>query len=177
MRSTFVTAIFAAALTGGAYACQPDPQPEIPSPQIGESQEAYSARVEAMRAEARALREQSWINQQQSWWDDSESVFIARVERVANVRLDFGEARRTYLRPVRWLKGGGPARRFFVNHEGWTSCGPYGRGGAAVEGAVGETFVVFVRDGRPSLNNLITSVAPSVITHPELRALLAAERH
>lgn len=175
MRVFWAAAMSVALMSGAAFACQPDPLPEYPSPEIGERAEAYAARIEAIRAEERAIRERSWISQQQSWWDDSEFVFIARVERVGTVRLDFGETRRAHLRPVQWLKGEGRSRRFSVNHEGWTSCGPFGRGGDAASGEVGETFVVFARQSPLRLENLVTAVSPSAITHPDILALLPAQ--
>lgn len=140
----------------------------------GESAEAYQARLSALRAEEAARLQALIVEYQRRWWNESESVLLARVERTDSARMydiygaSIGSFPRAHLRPVRWLKGAGPSRRFRLTYTGMTSCGPYG-GGDAVAGAVGDVFVVFVRSGRPSQRTVIESVALANIRDPQLR--------
>lgn len=131
----------------------------------------------ALRAEESAAFLASRVEYQQQWWNESQSVLLARVERVGSVQLrdDWGEAYddspRVFLRPVRWLKGSGSARRFRLSYDGMTSCGPYG-GGDAVDGEVGEVFVVYVREGQPHQRSVIESLAPENVVDPQVREML-----
>jgi hypothetical protein len=167
MRSVFFApALIIAAMLSAAEACPPPPPP--PPPAAGETIEAYQARLEEeARAQVSAYQRQ--------WWNEAHSVLLARVVSVDSIRLrdDWGAAYarspRVHLRPVRWLKGSGPWRRFRLNYQGLTDCGPYG-GGEAVTGRVGELFVVFVRAGAPAQANVITSLAPDHIVDSELRS-------
>lgn len=77
------------------------------------------------------------------------------------------------MRPVRWLKGEGSSRRFLLNYAGLTDCGPYG-GGEAVDGRVGDVFVVFVHDGQPSTEGVRFSLSLANIQDDELRARVNA---
>ena len=167
MRIILATIAVAASITGAANACPPPPPPPLPIPD--ESSEAWQARV---AAEAQA----SLVALQHQWWDASQSVLLARVERRDTVRLrDFDpnvEAPRVLLRPVHWLKGSGPSRRFRLTYTGMLSCGPYG-GGEAVDGAVGEVFIVFVGEGRPRQESVFISLAPANVVDPELRERVA----
>jgi hypothetical protein len=156
-------------MVGAANACPPPPPPPLPIPD--ESSEAWQARV---TAEA----QNELMNRQRQWWNDSQSVLLARVERRDTVRLRDAwgdpnfEAPRVLLRPVRWLKGSGPSRRFRLSYTGMTTCGPYG-GGEAVNGAVGEVFIVFVGEGRPRQESVFISLAPTNVVDPELRERVA----
>lgn len=158
---------------GAARACMPMPPP----PQMeGETDEAYQLRLEEVRAAQAAEDFAFRARMQREAWENSQSVLIARIERAgAVVPLgDHGETPRPTLRPVRWLKGSGPARPFHVRYTEFTSCAPVG-GGDAVRGAVGEEFVVFVRNGRPGVRSIIGSVAVNAIADDQLRARVAAE--
>ncbi len=167
MRIVLAVAASIALLVEAASACQPEPPWIPPPPEFGEAQETYDARIAAMRAAQEAEREQAIINEQRQLWEGAESVLLARVVRTATVNLDFGPSPRAYLQPLDWLKGRGPSRTFFVNQEGWTSCGPYG-GGHAVGGEVGEIYLVFVREGRPNMRNILTTLALNAVKDPEL---------
>lgn len=162
-------------LSATAEACPPPPPP--PPPEAGESNEAYQTRLAALRAAEAEVNAQRVLQMQQGWWDESQSVLLARVVRRDSIRLKdnwgeiYGRSPRVLLRPVRWLKGSGSSRRFRLNYEGLTSCGPYG-GGDAVDGEIGEVFVVFVREGRPRQDSVITSLAMDRVRDPRVLALL-----
>lgn len=166
MRSVLIVAVMIAAFLGAAEACPPPPPEPPPAP--GESIEAWRARLDA---EAQAQT----ASYQRGWWDQSQSVLLARIERIDSVpvRNDWANVNthspRVHLRPVRWLKGSGPSRRFHLNITGITDCGPYG-GGEAVNGRIGDVFLVFVRDGRPNQASVITSLALDHIVDQDLRA-------
>jgi hypothetical protein len=170
MRNFFVGSILAVWMLGAAAACPPPPPPPPPAP--GESIEAWQARLEA---EAQA----QIAGYQRGWWEQSQSVLLARIERIDSVaiRNDWtgtnARSPRVRLRPVRWLKGSGPPGRFHLNVTGVSDCGPYG-GGEAVNGRMGELFLVFVREGRPSQANVITSLALDTIVDEELKARVEA---
>lgn len=168
MRSIFAATAITMALFNAAEACPPPPPPPPPVP--GESIEAWQARLQA---EAQAQT----AGYQRGWWDQSQSVLLARIERIDSVRVrnDWAgtntRSPRVYLRPVRWLKGSGSARRFRLNITGISDCGPYG-GGEAVNGHVGDVFLVFVREGQPTQASVITSLAPGNVVDEALKARL-----
>lgn len=165
--------LFALAAPDVARACMPMPPP----PQLeGETDAAYQQRLEALRVEAAAAdigRRAEWERQA---FETAHAVLIARVERTGQtVRVDdYNQSPRPTLRPVRWLKGAGPARTFRVRYSEFTSCGPVG-GGDAVTGAVGEQFLVFVREGRPHERAIMGTIALANIADDQLRALASAE--
>ena len=169
MRIVLAPMALAASIVGTANACPPPPPPPLPIPD--ESSEAWEARV---TAEAQA----QLVATQRHWWESAQSVLLARVEQRDTVRrrdptwdMSF-ESPRVLLRPVHWLKGSGPSRRFRLTYTGMSSCGPYG-GGEAVDGAVGELFIVFVGEGRPRQESVFISLAPANVVDPELRERLA----
>lgn len=170
---TWVAVLAAALVLVGANtadACMPMPPP--PQEQ-GESTEAHAARVTAWQAERDAQDAQWRHDRQQRLWDEADSVFLARIERVAPYSYGFGDSQRVTLRGVRALKGRAYTNRFTLNYTGATSCGPL-PAFDAITGAVGDTYVIFVRGGRPSQRTVQGTAAPNAITDERIRVLLAA---
>lgn len=171
MRFAGAVLLLSLAMAGFAYACPPPPGP--PMREVGESEETYNARISALRAEAEAASLARRTAYQRQLWEESASVVLARVERTDRVPLRdiygqvYSQSPRAHLRPVHWLKGSRSSRRFHVRYTGDASCGPYG-GGDAVSGEVGEVFVVFVREGRPSQATIADSLALDNILDSEL---------
>lgn len=165
---------------GEAVACSIRP-PVQDVPLVGETAEAFQQRVEARRAQEEVDRQARLIAFQRQTWEEASSVVIARVvrrEEAVPLRNDYGEvygqSPRTHLRVVRWLKGQARGRpSFSVRYAGLTSCGPFG-GGDAVDGAVGEEFVVFLSAGRLREGGVINSLAPDRVMASELRGMLTA---
>lgn len=157
---------------GNAIACPPPPPG--PPPEAGESAESHAARVAAFQA-AQEAQHQAWLLQrEQRNWDEADSVFLARVERVRVSTLEYlGETPRVTLRPVRVLKGQRSRARFDLRYEEMTSCGPI-PAFDAIQGNVGDTFVVFVRGRRPHQSTVQLTVAPAAVLDPRVRAALDA---
>lgn len=168
-------AALAAAFTlfsaNAAQACMPMPPPPQ---EEGEDAEAYAARVTAWQA-ARDAEDAQWRHQQQvRLWDEADSVFLARIERVRPFETAmFGTSQRVTLRGVRALKGRAYTNRFTLNYTDGTSCGPL-PAFDAITGNVGDTFVIFVRGGRPRQATVQDAAAPSNITDERIRAALAS---
>jgi hypothetical protein len=157
---------------GNAIACPPPPPG--PPQEAGESDDAYAARIAAFRAEEAAQHAAWSLQMQQRVWDEADSVFIARIERVGTVELQHvGDSPRVALRPVRSLKGRRYASRFMLRYTEMTSCGPI-PSFDALRGHVGDEFVVFVRGGRPRQASVRQAIAPANITEPRVRAALDA---
>lgn len=178
LRQLIVAIAIAALAVGEAVACSIVP-PVHDEPLVGETAEAFQQRVEARRAQEEADRQARLIAFQRQAWEEASSVVIARVtrrEEAVPLRNRYGEVYyrtpRTHLRVVRWLKGEARGRPSFgVRYAGLTSCGPYG-GGDAVNGAVGEEFVVFLSAGRLHESRVTDSFAPDSVVEPGLRELL-----
>jgi hypothetical protein len=166
-----VAAAFALLSANTAEACMPAPPPP---PEEGESGEAYGARVAAWQA-ARDAEAARWrADQQTRLWDEADSVILARIERVRPFETAmFGTSQRVTLRGVRGLKGRAYTNRFTLNYTDGTSCGPL-PGFDAITGNVGDTFVIFIRGGRPSQSRVQGTAAPNAVTDERIRALLAA---
>lgn len=167
-------AALAASLTlfsaNAAQACMPMPPPPQ---EEGESAEAHAARVTAWQAARDAEDAQFRHDRQVRLWDDADSVFLARIERVRPYSYAYGESQRVTLRSVRTLKGRAYTNRFTLNYTEATSCGPL-PGFDAITGNVGDTFVIFIRGGRPNQSRVQGTAAPSAVTDERIRALLAA---
>jgi len=163
-------ALFAAS---HADACMPPPGPPQ---EAGESDAAYAARHAAWRAEQDA-QHAAWLHQRQvTLWDEADAVFIARVTRVRPDFNDYlGETRQVSLRTERTLKGRRYNATFGLRYTDATSCGPL-PAFAAIEGAVGERYVVFVRGGRPRQSTVQQTIALTDITDERIRAALEAAR-
>lgn len=159
--------------TSIAVACPPPPPP--PPQDVGESDTSYAARVAAFQAQQEA-NHQAWLHAQQvRLWDEADAVFIARIERVRpGADTYYGPSQRATLRPQRMLKGRRYTNRFTLTHTDATSCGPI-PGFPAIMGNVGDTYVVFVRGGRPAQATVQHTIAPADITDERIRAALAAE--
>jgi|GEM_PF-3941900 len=155
-----------------AIACPPPPPG--PPPEAGESEASHAARVAAFRAEQDA-QHVAWLHERQvRVWDEADSVFVARIERVATAQLEhLGETPRVTLRPVRSLKGRRYASRFTLRYTEMTSCGPI-PSFDALRGAVGDEYVVFVRGGRPRQSSVQQAIALANITDDRIRTALAA---
>lgn len=171
---TWLIALFAAFVMFGAsaaHACLPPPPPP---PEQGESEESYAARVAAWQA-GRDAEHAAWLHQRQvRLWDESDSVFVARITRVRPTRLDYiGDTQRVSLRGERSLKGRRYTGNFGLRYTDATSCGPL-PSFAAIEGAVGDRFVVFVEGRRPGQSTVQQTVPLDAITDDRIRAALNA---
>ncbi len=166
----FLAAAFALFTANTAQACMPMPPP--PQEQ-GESNEAYAARAAAWQAQRDAEDAQWRADRQSRTWDEADSVFVARIVRVQPYENGFGQSQRVTLRSVRTLKGRTYTNRFTLNYTEATSCGPL-PGFDAITGAVGDTYVVFVKGGRPSQRTVQDARALTNITDERIRALLNA---
>lgn len=164
-------AAFALLTANTAEACLPPPPPP---PEQGESDEAYAARVAAWQA-ARNAEDARWrADRQTRLWDEADSVILARIVRVRPFETAmFGTSQRVTLRGVRALKGRAYTNRFTLNYTDGTSCGPL-PAFDAITGNVGDTFVIFIRGGRPNQSRIQGTAAPNAITDDRIRALLAA---
>lgn len=151
-----------------AQACMPMPPPPQ---EEGESGEAYAGRVTAWQAQRDAEDAQFRADRQTRLWDEADSVILARIERVQPNANDYGS--RVTLRGVRALKGRAYTNRFTLNYTEGTSCGPL-PGFDAITGNVGDTFVIFIRGGRPNQARVRGTAAPNAVTDERIRALLAA---
>lgn len=175
---TIITALIAAITAfsfATAAACPPPPPP--PPQDVGETDDAYAVRVAAHQAALEA-QHQDWLHQRQvRLWDESDSVFLARIERVQPMELYYwGDAQRVTLRPVRDaapLKGRRYTNTFRLAYQEATSCGPI-PSFEAIAGNVGDTYVVFVQGGRPHQRTVQQTIAPANITDERIRALLDA---
>jgi hypothetical protein len=175
-RTLIAIAVFAAST---AAACPPPPPP--PPQDVGESDEAYAIRSATYLAGLEA-QHQAWLHERQvRLWDEADSVFLARIERVQPTELYYwGDVQRVTLRPVRDaapLKGRRYTNTFRLAYTEATSCGPT-PSFAAIAGNVGDTYVVFVRNGRPHQRTVQQTIAPADITDERIQAALqAAESH
>jgi len=159
--------------TCSAIACPPPPPP--PPQEASESEEAYAGRVGAHQAGLEA-QHQAWLHDRQvRLWDESDAVFLARIERVRPVELYYwGDAQRVTLRPIRDaapLKGRRYTNSFSLAYQEATSCGPI-PAFEAITGSVGDTYVVFVQGGRPGQRTVQQTIAPANITDERIRAAL-----
>lgn len=130
------------------WACPP-PAPQPPK-EDGEDEDRYLARMEQRDRDAVLRFNGEMTLRQALLWDFSSRIFVARVERVKQVRLMFGRTGQAVkLKPVRWIKGSGGDAAFWFTYKGDSDCGPYG-GGDAPWGKKGQYFVLFARPGKPS---------------------------
>lgn len=154
-----------------AIACPPPPPG--PPAEAGESEASHAARVAAWQAEQDA-QHAAWLHDRQvRVWDEADSVFLARIERINTVNLEhLGETPRVTLRPVRSLKGQRYNSRFTLRYTEMTSCGPI-PSFDALQGAVGGEYVIFVQGGRPRQSSVQQAIAIGNITEPRIQAALA----
>ncbi len=152
-----------------ANACPPPPPP--PEPRPGESEQAYNARLKELAAAQRAEGQAVIATRQATLWNESPIIFVGQVERVRPMQTD-GAGPSALIRPVRWIKGKGGANSFWLRHRGMTSCGPYG-GGDAVEGKVGQRYIVFASRRRLSSKAVIHSVGAANAVDERIAAALA----
>lgn len=172
---TLLGALAALTFFTNAAACPPPPPP--PPQDLGETDESYAARVVAFHT-AQEEQHQAWLHARQvRLWDESDSVFLARIERVRPTELySWGDVQRVTLRPVRDaapLKGRRYTNTFRLGFTEATSCGPL-PSFEAISGNVGDTYVVFVQGGRPHQRTVQQTIAPANITDERIRVLLDA---
>ncbi len=167
-----VAAALALVSANTAEACVPMPPPPA---EAGESADAYAARVAAWQAQRDAEDAQWRHDRQVRTWDEADSVFLARITRVQPFQAPiYGDnSQRVTLRGVRALKGRAYTNRFTLNYTEATSCGSL-PAFDAITGAVGDTFVVFVRGGRPNQARVQQAIAPANITDERIRTALEA---
>jgi hypothetical protein len=174
MNTKLSLVVAAIALFGVGIANACPPPPPGPPPEVGESAESHAARVAAYQAGLEADH-QAWLHARQvSLWDEADAVFIARITRVEPHHLTYiGDTQRVSLRAEQSLKGRRYNSSFSLRYTDATSCGPM-PSFAAINGAVGDRFVVFVRGGRPGQSTVQQTIAPSDITDERIRAALDA---
>ncbi|MBY0567249.1 MAG: hypothetical protein K2P70_08060 [Hyphomonadaceae bacterium] len=173
MRSLIAAAVaFTALVTSVAVACPPPPPG--PPQEVGESDEAYAQRQAEFRA-AQEQQHQDWLHARQvRLWDEADSVIIARIERVRTEDLYYiGEVPRVTLRPLRTIKGRRYTNRFDLRYIEATSCGPI-PAFDAIQGQVGDEFVIFLRGGRPSQRTVQQTNALTAITDARIAEAIAA---
>lgn len=171
---TVLSAVVAVAALVGAHAAACPPPPPGPPPEVGESAESHAARVAAFHA-AREAEHQAWLHaRQMRLWDEADSVILARVVRVRADRIDYwGDTQRVTLRPLRTIKGRRYTNRFDLRYTDATSCGPM-PGFDAIQGQVGDEFVIFLRGGRPSQRTVQQTNALTAITDARIAEAIAA---
>jgi hypothetical protein len=174
IRTLLATLIAALALTGAHAAACPPPPPG-PPPEVGESAESHAARQAAFRAEQDA-QHAAWLHaRQQRMWDEADSVIIARIVRVSADRIDYwGDTQRVSLRPVRTIKGRRYSNRFELRYTDATSCGPM-PAFDAIQGQVGDEFVIFIQGGRPSQRTVHQTAAITAITDTRIAEAISAD--
>jgi len=172
MKARIVSLITASLLTASmnsAIACLPPP-PTL-SRLEGESDDAYARRLEPFEAE-RVRRDQEEVDRFQRQrdaknWASADRVLLA--EAVA-----FGDSLlkpQVWLRPVRWLKGTGKLQSFQLKPIAQDSCEWPGNGDA-LEGEVGETFLIFLKPGAPSSKTVLDSISVNRIVGERSKAAL-----
>ncbi len=159
--------------TSTAFACPPPPPG--PPQEAGESDEAYAQRQAEFR-EAQEQQHRDWLHARQvRLWDEADSVIIARIERVRTEDLYYiGEVPRVTLRGVRSLKGRAYTNRFDLRYTEATSCGPI-PAFDAIQGQVGDEFVIFLRGGRPSQRTVQQTAGMSAITDTRITEAIRAD--
>jgi hypothetical protein len=158
--------------TSTAFACPPPPPG--PPQEAGESDEAYAQRQAEFRAGQEAQHQQWLHDRQVRLWDEADSVIIARIERIRTVDLDYiGEVPRVTLRPVRTIKGRRYTNRFDLRYTEATSCGPI-PAFDAIQGQVGDEFVIFLRGGRPSQRTVQQTTSTGAITDTRITEAISA---
>jgi hypothetical protein len=173
-RSLIAAAVaFTALVTSAAIACPPPPPG--PPQETGESDEAYAQRIAEFRA-AEQAQHQAWLHARQvRMWDEADSVIIARIVRVREYRMEYlGDVPRVTLRPVRTIKGRRYTNRFDLRYIEATSCGPI-PAFDAIQGQVGDEFVIFLRGGRPSQRTVQQTNALSAVTDARIIEAIAAD--
>lgn len=173
MRSLIAAAVALTALVTSVSTACPPPPPGPPQ-EAGESDEAYAQRQAEFRA-AQEAQHQQWLHDRQvRLWDEAESVIIARVERIRTVDLYYiGEVPRVTLRPVRTIKGRRYTNRFDLRYTEATSCGPI-PAFDAIQGQVGDEFVIFLRGGRPSQRTVQQTTTTGAITDTRITEAINA---
>ena len=150
---------------GIAAACSIVPTPAPPPQAAEESDEAFAARSKAWYREIgeRERREAlpRWTAHEDRLWATARWVVLARIEKVRSTRLrgsgrQWFESELVTLRTIRWLKGRAVAKRVRIHALSNDSC-KFGGAGAALEGDVGEVFLLFYRSGPLGPLNLIDS--------------------
>ena len=158
--------------TSTAFACPPPPPP--PPQEMGESEEAYGQRVVEFHT-AQERQHQDWLHARQvRLWDEADSVIIARVTRVRTEELYYiGDVPRVTLRPVRTIKGRRYTNRFDLRYTEATSCGPI-PAFDAIQGQVGDEFVIFLRGGRPGQRTVQQTTSTGAITDTRITEAISA---
>lgn len=113
-------------------------------------------------------------------WARAERVVLARVVKVRSIRLRGSEGQwfrspLATLRPIRWLRGRGAARRLWVHDLSDDSCD--GGAGLAPDGEVGEHFLIFYGPGPAEPRNVLDSFSLArAVTSRTREAFAAAQR-
>lgn len=114
----------------------------------------------ALRAQACDFAYKPEPERQRALWDQSATVYLARIDRLRPREWDRLTARRGVLVPIRVLKGAGSVPRVPVQHNAHiTSCG---LSPSALESNNGEMFIVFAASSGASIeqDSIIETLPP-----------------
>ncbi|RZJ90685.1 MAG: hypothetical protein EON88_18270 [Brevundimonas sp.] len=107
-------------------------------------------------------------------WRQSETVYLARIDRLRSFRDAQGRpGRRGVLVPIAVLKGGGPIPWVSLTATAETSCG---LGIAALSGEQGDRFLVYSSDRGPLVTRQVRTMALEDVVDPQARRALRGVR-
>lgn len=168
--ASLITASLVAASMNSAIACLPPPPPTL-SRLEGESEGAYARRLELFDTE-RVRKQEEQIRQFQLQRDAKNWASADRVLLAEAVAFDDSLLKpKVWLRPVRWLKGTGKLQSFQLKPIAQDSCEWPGNGDA-LQGEVGEKFLIFLKPGAPSSKTVLDSISVNRIVGERSRAAL-----
>ena len=114
------------------------------------------------------------IEWQSDLWRRSETVYLARIDRLRSFRDARGySGRRGVLVPIAVLKGGGPIPWVSLSATAETSCG---LGSAALSGKQGDRFLVYSSARGPRVTSRVTTMALEDVVDPQARRALRGVR-
>ena len=111
---------------------------------------------------------------QTDMWDKADLVFVARIEqRRTQSVADWEDAPYISLMPLTWLKGQAGPWQFDLGATGRSMCSLI-PGFDALQGQVGDEFIVFVRGDTPIQNMVIDAISLKSLVEPRALAALKA---
>lgn len=155
MKAGFVVLALAGALLAGAPAAMAC---VTPTPRTPAEEAAYVSSAQA------------------SAWDRSVLVFVARIEQTrTKPRPSLPSLTEVDLMPVTWLKGQAGPWQFTLADIELSGCGFRVPGFDAIEGQVGEEFVIFVDGDTPMQRGTLMTVKVDKLVEPRALAALKAQ--
>ncbi|HYD11404.1 MAG TPA: hypothetical protein VEC11_01005 [Allosphingosinicella sp.] len=154
-------------IPASAVACSIPLPPSPPPRAAAESEADFAARSERWYRDIAERQEQEARSYQAAredqLWATAARVVLARVQRIGGTRVrgsegQWYESPLVTLRPVRWLKGSGSARRVRVHYLSADSC-LSGGAGDATDSQVGDLVLLFYRRGESIPQNILDSFA------------------